>query len=165
MADIVRVFASIGTRGVNLAVDRSRAWGCHRSLIVALLLQERLVGHVAVSLNHEERKVAKPLAAFAMRAILNSNNETTSHGLLDLADDLRATIYAARLSSDWRALMFPVLRFLVHPDDVRILKLGAKWSVLYALVGRALAARRLARRTLARPNPTRDRHVQDAKEP
>src|SRR5262249_50673676 len=154
MADIVRVFESIGTRGVNLAVDRSRAWGCHRSLIVAVLLQEWLVGQVSVTLNDEERKVAQPLAAFAMRAILGSNNETANHGLLDLANDLRATIYAARLSSDWRALMFPVLRFLVHPDDVRVLKLGAKWSVLYALVGRALAIRRLAKRTFGRPNTT-----------
>jgi hypothetical protein len=132
---------------------------------VALLLQEWLVGHVAMTLNQEERKVAKPLAAFAIRSILDSNNETTSHGLLDLADDLRATIYAARLSSDWRALMFPILRFLAHPDDVRVLKLGAKWSVLYALVGRALAVHRLAKRTLARPNPTRHRNVQDVKQP
>src|SRR5262245_38832503 len=100
-----------------------------------------------------------------MRVILRSNNETTSHGLLDLADDIRATIYSARLSSDWRALLFPVLRFLVHPDDVRVLKLGAKWSVLYALVGRALAVRRLAKRTFGRTNPTSSHNVQRVKKP
>lgn len=149
LADVHRLLSSSTPSELSDALATARSWGCERAVAAAISLHAQLIGTTVPTLDQKQSRAVAPLVADCMRAIL-SPKDLSEHDLRDIPEDLRATAYRMRLGDCWHARLFPILRFLVHADDVRVLGLGVNWLVLYAVLGRFLAAGRLVHRTFSK---------------
>lgn len=147
LADAARAVASIRPADRQSLLEDCRKWGCERHVLaVAALIGDQNLFDQGSQI---ERRDAERAANFCRHALM-ANEAVKTHGLRDVAGDLRKLGFLLRLQRNATSRRFPLIRQLTHVDDVRVLRLGTRWLPLYCLLGRPLAAGRLLNRAFGR---------------
>lgn len=149
LADIDRMLARLGEKGLGQAIEQARVAGAVRHVLLSLLVLGRLQGRSIELPGWEaESRGVEGLVAYALQALSGEARDSGRLRLADVGEDMREMLYGMRLAPDARSRRFKALQHLANHEDLSSLKLDARWAWAYAVLGRPLALKRWILRQL-----------------
>lgn len=149
LADIARLLERSPELDMASVLAHARRLGGERQVALTFRMLEELTGRRWLAQGATEPARLRQLIAYSLGAMKRPEDEEDfrfSH----LPGRMRELGFGMRLAASWRSRQALLLTHLCHPSDLQVVKLGAEWRWLYAVLGRPLAAGRLLQRWAAR---------------
>ena len=152
LADISRLFASASAAALEEMRTRARALDCDRDVVWSAGLLQFMTGASPLALTPAEASGAARFVSHARRLMLSEEPpDSARFAVSDAPAFVREMLFLCRFAENGKSLGFHLLTRVCNLNDLPVLRLGAKWWWLYALVGPPSALTRILGRQIAKP--------------